>query len=234
MSISDRVKGRTSEDVSPEDVTKLLEKIEAGGAESFKPAGLLLEAAEQYPDLIAKHHDHLASVLNTVLPPLVRRQLYDVVLKTEITSPESLKKIIDSAEADLIEGDATTREHIYQIIELAANEGVDVNKSDLEAFIQGIAASPADTPADSAMDAYLASVTNRDPVGNEELAPLIDFIESDFPEIRSAASEALVNIVIETTIEPDTNTDGIRMVLEDHESNSLPADRVTTAVEKLS
>lgn len=233
MSVSDRVRGRTNEDVSTDDISRLLDDIEKGGAESFKPARTLVEAAERYPDLVAQHHDRLASVLDTSLPSMVRRHLYDVVLEIDITSANSLKRIIDSAETDLIEGDPSMRSQIYQIIKIAANNGVDISNEHLRSLLNGVAASPANTPATVAMEAYIAAVTQRDKVGNEELTPMIDLIESDFPEVRSAAFDALVKIINLSEIKPSTNTDGFRITIESYGSSEVAEDRVTAALESL-
>jgi hypothetical protein len=227
------VKGRASEKPSSEDIVDLLDEIEKGGTESFKPARILVEAAERHPKLVAKQSDRLASVLSVPLPPLVRQQLYDVALEIELSSPESLSTIVDSAEDDLINGDATTREYVYRILKIATNEGINVGTSCLEALVSGIAVSPTDTPATVAMDAYVAIVTKQDTVGNEELAPLIDFVESDFPKVRSAAAEALVRIINTTAIKPGTNTDGIRITLENYDSDSLSGERIADALHKL-
>lgn len=234
MSVSDRIKERVDDKPTSEDILTLFSKIEQGGTESFSPARTLVEAAERHPELVAQHHEMLADVIHTVLPPTVRRHLYDVAIATDITSPQALKTIIDAVEADLREGDAATRGYIYQLIQRATANGVRINHDCLIALIEGISASPADTPPEAAMNAYVAIVEQKDPIGNEELSPLIDFMESDFQELSSAAFNALVSIILASEISPETNTEGIRLAIKNHDSHSRSESQASAALEKLS
>lgn len=233
MSISDKARGRSKENLSSDDVKELLDRINKGGPSSFKPARTLVEAAENYPEVVAQHHDRLASVLGSPLPSMVRRQLYDVALETDIKSTSSLKKIINSAETELIEADGNTRLLIYRLYETAARAGVSIEPDQLDALVRGVADSPVDTPATAAMDAYVTIVTQRDSVGDKELAPLVDFIESDFPEIRSAAFDALLDIINTSDIRSDISKDGFRIVIENYENSGIDCERTAAALEEL-
>lgn len=214
MSIADRVRESTKGDITPEDVDELLDRIESGNPNVYDPTRTLGTVADRYPDVVRQRAHRISGILAGDLPELVKRSLYRILLSTEELPPTVFSDALDAIGEDLPSVTAPTRGVLYELIERIATEDVRIPEELFETLVRSIAARPEETPFGSAMDAYVAIALQRDAVDDKQFAPLIDFIESDYPVLRIEATRALVEIVRHGTIDDTANSAGVRLTLE--------------------
>jgi hypothetical protein len=234
MNIGDRIRGSADEEITIEDIDELLDRIKTAEPNVYAPSRMLGMATEQNPELVQRRTHRIPEILEQNPPELVKRSLYRILHETDERSPAVLLSLVQAAPEDLWRTTASTRVILYELLERAASEGVDIPEEVFDTFVRGIAATPDETPFVAAMDAYIEIVLQQDSIGNRGFTPLIDFIESNYPKLRREAVRALVEIVLNGTIDSTANVRGVQMVLESQlEAPDVAVDKLREAINRL-
>lgn len=234
MSIADRIRGSADGDITPDDVDRLLDRIESRDPNVYDPTQTLGTVADRYPDVVQQRAHRIPEILAGEFPELVRRSLYRILLDTEKLPQAVFLDALGAVTDDLPSTTAPTRGVLYGLIERMVSEGVRIPEELFETLVRSIAAHPGETPFGPAMDAYVAIALQRDAVGDKQFAPLIDFIESDYPALQREATRALAEIVRHGTIDDTANSVGVRLTLESRrDASEASVEHIQEALDQL-